>query len=118
MARRCIIFTSIIMGILGILCTGCVYRPDVQQGNILVESKIKSLHNGMSINQVRLLLGDPLLVNIYRDNRMVYVYTFQQGHEDMKEKRLIIYLKNGQVVDYWFDTNLPRASVELPRPTQ
>lgn len=116
MNRRSILLAGIIIGLLGLILSGCVYRPDVQQGNIITNSQVKSLRHGMRIRQVRSLLGDPLLVNVYRDNRIVYVYTFQHNHDRMQIKRLIIYLKNGVVADYWYDDNTPYSPIRLPHP--
>lgn len=111
-----VILITIAVCLLGVVLSGCVYRPDVQQGNIINNSDVKSLHTGMSANRVQSLLGAPVLVNIYRDNRLVYVYTFQHNYEKMKEKRLIIYFKNNKVINYWFDTKSPGDEVALPQP--
>ena len=106
MRRRHFLLLGLIAGMLGILLSGCVYRPDVQQGNIIKPSDMRIIEKGMTSSQVKSLLGDPLLVNIYRDNRVVYVYTFQRSHHRMKEKRLIIYLRNDRVTSYSYDDKL------------
>ena len=79
----------------------CVYHPPVQQGNIITDKELSALHKGISKAKVRSLLGDPILVNVYADNRLVYVYTFQAGRRRMQSLHLIIYLNNNRVVSFW-----------------
>ncbi len=97
------------------LC-GCVYHPDVQQGNIITNKDLRALHKGMTADEVRSLLKDPILENIYADNRMVYVYTFQHEHEKMTEKRLIVYFRNHRVTNYWTDMKSPGSPIAIPHP--
>ncbi len=96
--------------------TACVYHPDVQQGNVLTQKDLNALHDGMSAYEVQSLFGDPVLINIFKDNRIVYVYTFQKGHRPMTEKRLLVYLRNNRVVNYWTDSNAPTARIDIPSP--
>ena len=115
MRRRNILCTGLLACLLGsAILSGCVYRPDVQQGNLITTSEVKSIKKGMTASQVKSKLGDPLLVNIYQNNRILYVYTFQHGNHRMKEKRLIIYLKNDRVIDHWYDEQAPGSHVDLP----
>ena len=81
--------------------TSCVYHPPVQQGNIITDKELSILYPGMPKAEVLSLLGDPILVNIYADNRLVYVYTFQAGHKKMQSVHLIVYLSNNRVTSFW-----------------
>ncbi|MFW0072570.1 MAG: outer membrane protein assembly factor BamE [Coxiella-like endosymbiont] len=97
--RRIITITSLIIYFL-FTSTACVYHPSVQQGNIITDRELNTLHKGMSKSKVRSLLGDPILVNIYADDRLVYVYTFQAGRRKMQSLHLIIYLSNNRVTNF------------------
>ena len=103
MSRVSLIFLAFWMTTLG----GCVYHPPIQQGNIITNKNLRTLHKGMTKDQVRTVLGDPVLVNIFSDNRMmIYVYTFQCGHHRrIQSVRLIIYLRNNRVTDFWTGKN-------------
>ena len=57
------------VGLVGGLVSGCVYRLDVQQGNLLDQEDIEAVKEGMTRNQVRYLLGTPVAVNPFRDDR-------------------------------------------------
>lgn len=82
---------------------GCVYHLPIQQGNIITNTDVSSfLHKGMTKDQVRTVLGDPVLVNIFSDNRIVYVYTFQWSYNrNMQSTHLIIYFSdNNRVTNF------------------
>jgi len=80
------------------LC-GCVYHQPIQQGNIYSASKMDTIHNGMTSEQVIAKLGSPVLENMYADNRMAYVYSDQPTRKNITVKRTIIQFQNDRVVD-------------------
>lgn len=96
--RRITIITLIIC--FAFASTACVYHPPVQQGNIIVDKELSSLHKGMSKTKVRSMFGDPVLVNVCTDNRLVYVYTFQANYRRMQSLHLIVYLRNNRVTSF------------------
>lgn len=81
-----------------VLC-GCVYHQPVQQGNIFTATKMETIRNGMTSEQVVAKLGSPVLENLYVDNRMTYVYTDQPTRKDITVKRTIIQFQNDRVVN-------------------
>ena len=88
---------------LSISLTGCIYKVDVQQGNIITDKDIQRIHNGMSATAVQQVLGEPLLRNVFKDNRLACVYTMKQGRNPMHRRNLTIYFKNGKVTHYTTD---------------
>ena len=95
---------------------GCVYHPPIQQGNIITDKDLSTLHEGITKNQVRTILDDPVLVNIFADNRMVYVYTCQLSNQIMQSTRLIIHLCNNHVTNFWTDKNKIIDRINLSNP--
>lgn len=81
--------------------TGCGIlsprKPTIQQGNIIEPTTIEQLHVGMSKQQVRDLMGSPVLTNTFNQNRWEYVYTFQKGKEPRQKQHITIEFKNGNV---------------------
>ncbi len=115
MQRTMTLFSLLIC--MAITLTGCIYRPPVQQGNVITDKDLGALHKGMTKTKVESLLGTPVLTNIYVDKRLVYVYTFKkEGHHKMHSTRLIVYLRDNCVVSFWTDKNQPRDRVILPHP--
>jgi outer membrane protein assembly factor BamE len=75
-----------------------VHKMDIEQGNILTTANISRIHNGMSPTEVKRILGTPLMVTLFDDNELAYVYTNQPGHSEMQIKKLRIIFKRGSVV--------------------
>ena len=83
--------------------SGCVYKINIQQGNIITNKDISKIHTSMSTAAVEQMLGTPLLRNVYKDNRLAYVYTMKQGHKKMHRRNLTVYFKNGRVTRFTTD---------------
>ncbi len=58
---------------------GCVYKIDIQQGNIVSQDMVDKLRPGMSRSQSRFVLGTPLIQDTFHPGRWDYVYTIQPG---------------------------------------
>lgn len=79
---------------------GCVYRVDVQQGNLLDEVDVEAVRPGMTRSQVRFLLGTPVVEDAFHKDRWDYVYYFRRGRSSREEKRwLIVTFSEDKVVD-------------------
>ncbi len=72
------------------LVTGCVYRVDVQQGNLLDDVDVEGVKPGMTRSQVRFLLGTPVAPDPFHKDRWDYVYYFRRGGSRREEKRWLI----------------------------
>jgi outer membrane protein assembly factor BamE len=60
---------------------GCVYRPDIQQGNLLKLTDVEQVTVGMSRSQVRYLLGTPMVSDPFAPQRWDYVYRRTYGRD-------------------------------------
>ncbi|MBS1228710.1 MAG: SmpA/OmlA domain protein [Proteobacteria bacterium] len=56
------------------------YKIDVQQGNVLTQDMVSQLKPGLSKDQVRFILGTPVLMDMFHANRWDYVYRLQKGN--------------------------------------
>jgi outer membrane protein assembly factor BamE len=54
------------------------YRIDVQQGNVLTQDMVAQLRPGQTKDQVRFILGSPMLTDIFHGERWDYVYQFRR----------------------------------------
>jgi outer membrane protein assembly factor BamE len=88
---RNILICSLILGLATV--TGCsVYRPTIQQGNILDQDQISKLKPGMSKRQVLFVMGTPLLEDPFHNNRWDYIHTVKPGSgSGMSIQRLTLY---------------------------
>ncbi len=85
------------------------YTVPVDQGNMLTQEDVDKLQVGMSEEQVRFLLGTPLLKDIYRADRWDYVYTFKDNHKLQEDYRLVVSFKDGSVTDFQGTGTPPKA---------
>ncbi len=77
---------------------GCsVHRPDIQQGNVLEPAKIEKLTLGMDRNQVRFLMGTPLINDVFHPNRWDYVYRYEVVDQSVETGRVTVVFENDTV---------------------
>jgi outer membrane protein assembly factor BamE len=90
------IFTRFSVAVLAVLVLGACssvprivseYRIDVQQGNVLTQDMVAQLRPGLSRDQVRFILGTPMLVDMFHADRWDYVYRLQKGKTGEVETR-------------------------------
>jgi len=60
-------------------CSGWVYRIDIPQGNYLEQKSIDKIQIGMTKEQVKFILGSPVVVDTFDNNTWNYVYRFKSG---------------------------------------
>ena len=73
------------------------YRIDVQQGNFIAQDMVSQLKSGMSKEQVRYLLGTPLVADIFHAERWDYVYWFQRRGQPLERRRLAVFFQDGKL---------------------
>jgi outer membrane protein assembly factor BamE (lipoprotein component of BamABCDE complex) len=59
----------------------CVYKPTIQQGNLLKTSDVDQVTPGMTRTQVRYLLGTPMINDPFDPQRWDYVYRLTTGRK-------------------------------------
>ena len=79
---------------------GCsIYRPTIQQGNILEPEQIGKLKPGMTKRQVMYVMGTPLLQDPFHKDRWDYIHTVKPGSSPkMTSQRLTLYFENDTLV--------------------
>ncbi|UXI66424.1 outer membrane protein assembly factor BamE [Tahibacter amnicola] len=73
---------------------GLIYRPDVQQGNLLTKQLVDQLKPGMSKRQVSLLLGTPSITSPFERDRWDYVSSIQRRGGKIDTKNLTLTFEN------------------------
>jgi len=75
-----------------------IYRPTIQQGNLVTQEMVNTLEPGMSKSQVRFRMGTPMLVDVFHQNRWDYAYTLGEGKRIETTKRTTLYFENDRLV--------------------
>lgn len=74
------------------------YRIDVRQGNFVTQEMVSQLKSGMTRDQVRFVLGTPLVTDVFHADRWDYIYRFQPGKGGLQERRLTVIFEDGKLV--------------------
>ena len=82
------------------------YRIDIVQGNFVSSEQIALLKPGMERQQVRELLGTPLLQSVFHSDRWDYVFTFKRQGDEPQLRKVTVHF-NGAVLDRFEADALP-----------
>ncbi len=69
--------------------SGCVYRTTISQGNLIKQEDLDQAEVGMTRNQIRFLLGTPMVDDPFHTDRWDYVYYLKIGRKDAGRKRWV-----------------------------
>jgi outer membrane protein assembly factor BamE len=72
-----------------VVASGCVYRANISQGNLIKEEDLEQVELGMTKNQVRFLLGTPMIDDPFTKERWDYVYFLKVGRDDARFQRWV-----------------------------
>ena len=73
------------------------YKPDIQQGNFVSHEMVQQLKPGMTREQVRFLLGTPLLTDIFHADRWDYVYWRETPDGKRESRKLALFFSDGKL---------------------
>jgi outer membrane protein assembly factor BamE len=104
--------TAALLALLGAawIVSGCVYRPDIQQGNLLQIDDVEQVKAGMTRSQVRYLLGTPMVSDPFEPNRWDYVYTYQRGRDKKIDRSHFVVFFDGDKVSRVEKLDLPEET--------
>lgn len=72
---------------------GCVFKLPTVQGNVLEQEDIDELEVGMTSNQVRFVLGTPLLEDPFDPRRWDYVYYYRSPDGEVYQRNVSLYFE-------------------------
>lgn len=82
----------------GLENSGVTYRTPIQQGNVLEQERVNQLQPGMAKRQVRYLMGTPMLVDPFHQDRWDYLYRFRPPRGEVEVRRVSLFFENDQLV--------------------
>ena len=74
------------------------YRIDVRQGNMVTQEMAAQLKPGLTKDQVRFILGTPLLTDIFHADRWDYVYRLETGKGEVQQRRFVVFFEDNKLV--------------------
>ncbi len=73
------------------------YKVEIQQGNFVSQEMVSQLKPGMSKEQVRFVLGTPLLTDIFHAERWDYVYWRETPAGEREQRKFAVYFDDGRL---------------------
>ena len=103
------------------------YRIDVRQGNFVTQEMVAQLKPGLTRDQVRFILGSPLVTDMFHVDRWDYVYRFRPGHGEVQQRAMTVFFQDNKltrvtgdvVADEGSKAEVPKAAtrvIDIPAP--
>ena len=73
------------------------YRPDIQQGNFISKEMLAQLQVGQTRDQVKFILGTPLLTDIFHADRWDYPFYLARGNGEVTSAKVVVFFKDDKV---------------------
>jgi len=73
------------------------YKIEIQQGNFISQEMTSQLKEGMSKEQVRQIMGTPLLVDLFHNERWDYIYSRATSDGRREERKLAVFFEDGKL---------------------
>jgi outer membrane protein assembly factor BamE (lipoprotein component of BamABCDE complex) len=91
-----------------------VYKIDINQGNYLSQDMVDKLQVGMTQQQVKQVLGTPLVTSPFRPDRWDYVYEYTRQGQVVEHRNFTVYFADSKVAR-WEGDAMPASVLELNR---
>lgn len=91
-----------------------VFKLTVQQGNVLTQDMVNQIQPGMNKRQVRFVLGTPMLVDTFHENRWDYITEQTRGRQILEEKRISLFFESDQLARIEGDMKPDPSATEPP----
>jgi outer membrane protein assembly factor BamE len=98
---------SLALAMTALIVSGCNYVPripgitpykmEIQQGNFVSQEMVSQLKPGMTKEQVRFLLGTPLVADIFHPDRWDYVYWREAPDGRREQRKLTVLFEKGEL---------------------
>ena len=95
------------------------YRVDIQQGNFVSREMVAQLKEGMkdkgglTPEQVRFVMGTPLINDIFHQDRWDYVFRLEKNNGDILLSKITVMFENGRLRSVEGGENLPNEQEYL-----
>jgi outer membrane protein assembly factor BamE len=74
------------------------YKVEVVQGNFVSREQVEALSPGMSRQQVRDILGTPLLTSVFHADRWEYVFTLKRPGVTAQTRKLTVFFEGDRLL--------------------
>lgn len=75
-----------------------IYRPTIQQGNVVTQEQVNELQPGMTKRQVKFVLGTPMISDIFHVDRWDYAFTRGVGSRPTERQQVTVFFENDRLI--------------------
>ncbi|WP_370980035.1 outer membrane protein assembly factor BamE [Agaribacterium sp. ZY112] len=100
-------------------CSACsnlkfpwVYQVKIMQGNFIEQDMVDQLEIGQTKNQVRYVLGTPLVEDTFNPDRWDYFYNVRRGDKDFGKWHFTVFFEDGKLARWEGDAE-PRKKGQV-----
>ncbi len=92
--------TLVVTCLITLLATGCeIYRYDVYQGQDSAIEEVENIEVGMTRSEIIEIMGTPLVVDRFRDNRWDYIFSVaEKGTKAQVKLRVTLFFEDDKLV--------------------
>jgi outer membrane protein assembly factor BamE len=111
------IFLTICLG-MNVLVSACaVYKVDIQQGNVVTQEMIAQLELFMPSKKVRFIMGTPLIVDVFHQQRWDYLYSWQPGRGERVQRHIALFFdEKDRLIQVTGDIKVGQRRTQQRRP--
>ncbi len=73
------------------------YKAPILQGNVVTREQAQAVQPGMQREQVRNILGTPLLASVFHAERWDYVFTLRRQGQEPQQRKVTVFFKGDAV---------------------
>jgi len=93
-----------------------LHKIDIQQGNVVDQEMLDQLKPRMNKKQVKFIMGTPVLINPFHNERWEYIYSFQEGGTVREQRHITLHFENDKLAFISGDieiSNIPKQEYKI-----
>jgi outer membrane protein assembly factor BamE len=94
-----------------------LYKIDIQQGNVIEQDMLNKLKPGMDKNQVKFIMGTPVIVDPFHNDRWEYIFSMQKGGGVREQRHITLHFDDDEKLTHVSGdieiSNVPRVENEI-----
>ncbi|HHB92302.1 MAG TPA: outer membrane protein assembly factor BamE [Thioploca sp.] len=81
------------------MLSGCsMHLIDIQQGNVITQEMLDQLELKMPAKKVQFIMGTPLIIDVFHQNRWDYIYTFQGSYKKREQRHISLFFDKDKLL--------------------
>ena len=93
-----------------------LHKIDIQQGNVIDQEMLDQLKPRMNKKQVKFIMGTPILIDPFHNERWEYIYSFQEGGTVREQRHITLHFENDKLAFISGDieiSNIPKQEYKI-----